>query len=161
MRLAIAALLLLSGLPAAADPVEAAGDYRVCTPEASTAGRWVVKEACGTLAIPDFTGVEFQSTDELDAGRILRDAFLREVETYSACVSDFITAWQQPGMPADSEDPDKAACAHSWAEDQATEAVRGFGRACVDFANRSVMDIRLKPYEGPCYPAVEPDDADS
>lgn len=155
MRLAIAAVLLLSGLQAAADPVQAAGDYRVCTPEASAEGRWVVKDACGTLAIPDFTGVEFQSAEELEAGRILRDAFLREVATYSACVTDFITTSQQPGMPADSTDPDKAACAHSWAEDQATMAVRGFGQACVDYANRSVMDIRVKPYDGPCYPAAE------
>ena len=152
MKLAIAAAFLLASLPAAADPVRAAGDYRVCTPDASAEGRWVVKDACGMLAIPDFTGVEFQSAGELDAGRVLRDAFLREVGTYGACVSDFIAAQQQPGVAATSDTADKAACAHSWAEDQATQVVRSYGRACLGFADRSLMDYRLAPYEGPCFP---------
>ena len=84
----------------------------------------------------------------------MRDTFLGEVAAYGKCVSVLIDGWSRPGISAASDRPDKAACAHSWAEDQATEAVRGFGRACIDYANRSVMDIRLTPYEGACYPAV-------
>ena len=155
MRQAIMAALLLAALPAAADPVRMAGSYRTCAPEASEQGRGVVAEACGTLAVPDFTGVEFQSAKELEAGRILRDAFLRDVETYGTCVSELITSRLQHEGPDDGYDADKAACAHSWAEDEATETVRGFGKACIDFANRSVMDIRLTPYEGACYPATD------
>ena len=155
MRLALAAAFFLAGFNAGAEPPGAAGDYRTCSPAASEQGRGVVAEACGTLSIPDFTGVQFESAEEVDAGRTLRDAFLRDVEIYSACVSDFIAAQQQPGRSAASDAPDKAACAHSWAEDEGTDVVRGFGRACIDFANRSVMDIRLTPYEGACYPQAE------
>ncbi|HRX74419.1 MAG TPA: hypothetical protein P5341_09970 [Hyphomonas sp.] len=155
MRPAIAVALLLSALPAGAEPPQAAGGYRVCTPDASEQGRGVVAEACGTLAVPDFSGVAFQSAEELESARVLRDRFLGEVEAYGRCISVLIDASSRPGIPAAVRSPDQAACAHSWAEDQATEAVRGFGRACVDYANRSVMDYRLLPYEGPCYPVVE------
>lgn len=155
MRWAIVAVLLLTGLEAGAEPPVAAGDYRICTAAANEQGRGIVEPACGTLSIPDFTGVQFESLKELDTGRMLRDAFLRDVEIYSACVSDFISTRQNSGMPGANDTLDKAACAHSWAEDQATSVVRGFGRACIDFANRSVMDIRLAPYEGECYPPAE------
>lgn len=155
MRRALVTACLLACLPAGADPLEAAGDYRTCAPEISEQGRGIVAKTCGSLAVPDFSGVEFQSEAELADARDLRDAFLSGVKGYGRCVSDFITAQQQPGMPADSFAPDQAACAHSWAEDQATETVRSFGQACVAYADRSLMDMRLTPYEGPCYPVVK------
>ena len=77
----------------------------------------------------------------------IRDGFLLGVKVYGRCVSEFITARQQPGTPAGPE-ADQAACAHSWAENKATEATRSFGQACIAYANRSVMDIRLPVYEG-------------
>ena len=57
--------------------------------------------------------------------------------------------------PADSPAPDQAACAHSWAEDQATQAVRDFGKACVNFSNRSMMDRAIAPWSGDCYPSAD------
>jgi hypothetical protein len=155
MRPAIAIALFLSALPAGADPPQAAGDYRTCAPEVSELGRGAVAEACGTLAVPDFTGVQFQSAEELESGRMLRDQFLGEVEAYGRCISVLIDASSRPGIPAAVRSADQAACAHSWAEDQATDVVRRYGQACVDYANRSVMDYRLLPYDGPCYPVVE------
>ena len=154
MRLAILIASLLTALPAAAEPVQAAGDYRTCAPETSEAGRGLVAKSCGTLAVPDFTGVEFQSAGEMEDARSLRDGFLLGVKVYGRCVSDFISARQQPGEPAGLE-ADQAACAHSWAEDKATDVIRGFGQACIAYANRSVMDMRLPAYDGPCYPEAE------
>jgi hypothetical protein len=154
MRLAILIASLLTALPATAEPVEAAGDYRTCAPGISEQGRGLVAKTCGTLAVPDFSGVEFQSAGEMEDARSLRDGFLLGVKVYGRCVSDFITARQQPGASAGPE-ADQAACAHSWAEDKATEATRSFGQACIAYANRSVMDIRLPVYEGPCYPEAE------
>jgi hypothetical protein len=151
MRLAILFASLLTALPAAAEPVQAAGDYRTCAPEASQAGRGLVAKSCGTLAVPDFSGVEFQSAGEMEDARSLRDGFLLGVKVYGRCVSDFITAQVSAEGPA----ADQAACAHSWAEDKATEVIRGFGQACIAYANRSVMDMRLPVYEGPCYPEAE------
>lgn len=155
MRLEILMASLFAALPAAAEPVQAAGDYRTCAPEHSEAGRGLVAKSCGTLAVPDFTGVEFQSAGEMDDARSLRDGFLLGVKVYGRCVSDFITAQQQPGVSADSPAADQAACAHSWAEAKATEVIRGFGQACIAYANRSVMDMRLPVYEGPCYPDAD------
>jgi hypothetical protein len=155
MRVATFAICLLATLPAAAEPVQAAGDYRTCTPEHSEAGRGLVAKSCGTLAVPDFSGVEFQSAGEMEDARSLRDGFLLGVKVYGRCVSDFITAQQQPSTSADSPAADQAACAHSWAEDKATDVIRGFGQACIAYANRSVLDIRLPVYDGPCYPETD------
>ena len=105
--------------------------------------------------MPDFSGVEFQSAGEMEDARSLRDGFLLGVKVYGRCVSDYIAARQQPGVPADGPEADQAACAHSWAEDKATEVTRSFGQACIAYANRSVMDIRLPVYDGPCYPVME------
>ena len=155
MRLAILIASLLTALPAMAEPVQAAGDYRTCAPEISEMGRGLVAKTCGTLAVPDFSGVEFQSAGEMEDARSLRDGFLLGVKVYGRCVSDFITAQQQPGVSADSPAADQAACAHAWAEDKATDVIRSFGQACIAYANRSVMDMRLPVYEGQCYPVVE------
>ena len=155
MRLAIAVSCLLAALPAAADPVEAAGNYRTCAPEISELGRGLVAKTCGTLAVPDFSNVEFQSAGEMEDARSLRDGFLLGVRVYGRCVSDFIAAQQQPGVSAGSHAADEAACAHSWAEDKATEVIRSFGQSCIVFADRSVMDMRLPVYDGPCYPVAE------
>ena len=155
MRLAALAICCLTALPAVAEPVDAAGDYRTCTPEMSEAGRGLVAKTCGTLAVPDFSGVEFQSAGEMEDARSLRDGLLLGVRVYGRCVSDFITAQQQSDTSADSQAADQAACAHSWAENKATEAIRGFGQACIAYANRSVMDMRLPVYEGLCYPETD------
>ena len=155
MRLAILIAGLLTALPAVAEPVQAAGDYRTCAPEISEAGRGLVAKTCGTLAVPDFSGVEFQSAGEMEDARSLRDGFLLGVKVYGRCVSEFIMAQQQSDTSAGSQAADKAACAHAWAEDKATEAIRGFGQACIAYANRSVMDMRLPVYEGPCYPMAD------
>ena len=50
--------------------------------------------------------------------------------------------------------PDQAACAHSWAEEQATQAVRDYGRACIAYSNRSMTDSSLTPWSGACYPTT-------
>ena len=75
MRLAALAICYLTALPAVAEPVDAAGDYRTCTPEMSEAGRGLVAKTCGTLAVPDFSGVEFQSAGEMEDARSLRDGW--------------------------------------------------------------------------------------
>lgn len=155
MKQAIAAALLLAGLTAAADPVQPAGDFRICTADASQRGLSVVAEACGLLAVPDFSGVEFQSADDLTAGAAMRDAFLGEVAAYGQCVSELITSRLQHEDVADGYDADEAACAHAWAEDQATQVVRSYGQACIAYADRSIIDIRLPVYDGPCYPVAE------
>lgn len=154
MRFATLAICLLAAQPAAAEPVQAAGGYRTCAPETSEAGRGLVAKSCGTLAVPDFSGVEFQSAGEMEDARSLRDGFLLGVKVYGRCVSDYIATRQEPGVPAGPE-ADQAACAHSWAEDKATEVTRSFGQACIAYANRSVMDIRLPVYDGSCYPEAE------
>jgi hypothetical protein len=151
MRIFLAALLALPMLAGQA----AADTYRTCPAATTEQGRSIVSAACGALSAPDFTAASFTSPLDLDAARGERDAFLARVDAYAACVSDFIDRSRQPGMSADSLTPDQAACAHSWAEDQATEAVRTFGRACIDYANRSVMDARLTPWTGACYPSPD------
>jgi len=155
MRRAIAAALLMTGLTAGADPVQPAGDFRVCTAEASQRGLSVVAEACGLLAVPDFSGVQFQSADDLATGTAMRDAFLGEVAAYGQCVSELITSRLENDDVADGFDANAAACAHAWAEDQATQVVRSYGQACIAYADRSIIDIRLTPYEGPCYPVAD------
>lgn len=153
-RLAVAALAL-AALPAAAQQQYASHDaYRVCQPAMTSQGLQVVEDACGTLHSPDFSRAHFASLSELEKARATREAFTEEVDTYGACVSAFINSYRRPGAPADSPAPDQAACAHAWAEDQATQAVRDFGKACIDFSNRSFMDKSLSPWSGECYPAA-------
>ena len=152
LRAFAAVSLVLIASPASARQVTASDDYRVCSAEKTAEGLEVVRSACGTFNKPDFSAAEFSSPEEVKAGEALRDLLRGEVWDYAQCVTKFITAYQQPGMPADSTAPDLAACAHSWAQDQATAVVREFGRACVDFSNRSMMDARITPWDGACYP---------
>ncbi|MEZ5946392.1 MAG: hypothetical protein R3C13_04330 [Hyphomonas sp.] len=155
-RLAVAVLALAAALPAGAQQYASHGDYdyRVCQPAMTDQGKRVVEDACGVLRAPSFTGARFASLSELESARAEREAFTDQVDTYGACVSAFINSYRRPGAPADSPAPDQAACAHSWAEDQATQAVRDFGKACVDFSNRSMVDRSLSPWSGECYPVV-------
>ena len=152
--------VLLTGLfgllafSASAQEFQISNDYRVCPADRTREGISVVQGTCGDLERPDFSTSNFASLDELQAGETERDTFQARVSAYSACVTDFITAYQKPGMPADSMAPDQAACAHSWAQDQATETVREFGRACINFSNRSMMDARIEPWDGACYPVL-------
>ena len=145
MRIMLAALALASGpLTATAQQAIPSNGYRVCAPEQTMQGRTIVREACGDLVQPDFA----------EAAGEARETFLAEITAYAACVSGFIDAARQPGMPADSLAPDQAACAHSWAEEQATQAVRDYGRACIAYSNRSMMDSSLTPWSGACYPTA-------
>ena len=154
LRLLAAVSFLLSALPASAQEIVANDGYRTCPAEKTQEGLDVVRSACGTFNAPDFSGAYFGSLEALKEAEALRDLFIGEVHDYGLCVTDFITAQQQPGMPADSHAPDQAACAHAWAEDQLTETVREFGRACIDFSNRSMRDARIAPWDGECYPVV-------
>ncbi|MEZ5997141.1 MAG: hypothetical protein R3B98_00410 [Hyphomonas sp.] len=153
-RLAVAVLALAAAMPAGAQQYASHDDYRVCQAALTDQGKRVVANDCGVLKAPDFAGAHFDSLSDLETARAAREAFTAEVDTYGACVSAFIDSYRRPGAPADSPAPDQAACAHSWAEDQATQAVREFGKACIDFSNRSMTDRTLTPWSGECYPAV-------
>ncbi len=126
--------------------------YRVCSAPQTTEGLTVVSDQCGRLARPDFSNAKFGSLSELEAARIKRESFSGDVSDYNRCVSSFINSFRRPGAPADSTAPDKAACAHSWAQDQATQAVREYGKACIDYSNKSMMDAKIQPWSGECYP---------
>jgi hypothetical protein len=156
-KLAMAALSIACLAPAASAQQYAAygsSSYRVCPVSQTTEGLSVVQQQCGDLRRPDFTAISFSSVAELEAARIKREAFTTEVSAYNRCVSAFINAFRRPGAPADSAAPDQAACAHSWAEDQATQSVREYGKACIEFSNRSMIDAALQPWSGECYPSL-------
>jgi len=155
MRSLLSALALASlAAPCLAQVSTASDGYRVCAPEQTAQGRAIVRQACGDLVPPEAPAPYFTSLDALESARAVREAYVARITAYTACVSDFIETHHQPGAPATSLAPDQAACAHSWAEDEATQAVREFGRACIDFSNRTVMDSRLTPWSGECYPAM-------
>ncbi len=154
MKALFAAVLAAVCLPASAQQFAAHDEYRVCEAAQTDLGVSVVRDACGEISRPDFSGLHFNSLDELEAARSRRETFTQDVNTYGACVSAFIDSYRRPGAPADSSAPDQAACAHSWAEDQATQAVREFGKACIDFSDRSMIDKALRPWSGECYPSV-------
>ena len=112
MRIMFAALAFASsGLSATAQPPVPSDGYRVCAPEQTMQGRTIVRDTCGDLVQPDFAAATYTSVAELEAGDDARAAFLAEITAYAACVSSFIDAARQPGMPADSLAPDPAACA--------------------------------------------------
>jgi hypothetical protein len=158
MRIFLAAIAFSAvAAPCVAQQYTADDGYRVCAAEQTEQGRAVVRTACGDLQRPDIPAV-LTSLADLESARAARGSFTQEIDTYATCVSDFIGSYRQPGGDAASLAPDQAACAHSWAEEQATEAVRAFGRACIDFSNRSMMDSRLSPWSGECYPPVSGDD---
>ncbi len=155
MRTFLAAIAFATiAAPCVAQQFAASDGYRVCAAEQTEQGRAIVRAACGDIGPSGFESASFASLAELETARGAREAFTQSIETYAACVSDFIDAQRHPGAPADSLAPDQAACAHSWAEEQATEAVRNYGRACIDFSNRSMTDARLSPWSGECYPSV-------
>lgn len=149
---ALAALLV--AFPTAAQQYAAADTYRVCPQSETSKGIEVVAQQCGALRRPDFSLTQFGSLSELQAAEAQRVQFSTQVSDYGVCVTQFINSYRRPGAPADSKAPDQAACAHAWAEDQATQTVREYGRACVDFSNRSMMDSRITPWSGECYPVA-------
>lgn len=155
MKSALATLTLTLFVgTAAAQQYASADGYRTCPPAQTTEGLSVVESTCGTLTPPTFSSASFNSLAELETAAAARDAFTTEVAEYGACVSRFIDSYRRPGADANSTAPDKAACAHSWAQDQIVQATRDYGRACIDFSNRSMVDRTIEPWSGACYPAV-------
>lgn len=151
----IALALTISGATAANAQQYAANEgYRVCTPAATKQGIAVVRGQCGTLSAPNFSAMSIATFDQLQAYEAQREAFRNEVQAYGQCITRLINSYRRPGAPADSKVPDQAACAHSWAEDQATQTVRTFGKACIDFSNRSMTTPSMTPYSGACYPSA-------
>lgn len=140
--------------PASAQQYAANDGYRVCVPAATNAGIEAARQSCGTVLAPNFAGLAINSENELKQLESRRDGFRTEVKAYGQCVTQLINSYRRPGAPADSQVPDQAACAHSWAEDQATQIVRDFGKACIDYSNRSMMSPDLPPYDGACYPTA-------
>ncbi len=153
MLLAAGAAVLLAG-PALAQGVLPAGDFRTCPADQAQAGRVVVLPACGAIEPPDVQR-SFATLAELQAAQAARDSFNRDVAAYGDCVTEFINQYRRPGADASSRAPDQAACAHAWAEHQATELVRSIGHACIDFSNRTMVDARLEPWSGDCFPKAE------
>ena len=155
MKIALAALAMTFATgTAAAQQFAAADGYRVCPQAQTIQGIDVVRQACGSLKPPSFSSASFSSLSELKAAEAEREAFEVKVAEYGSCVTSFINSYRRPGADANSQAPDQAACAHAWAQDQATEVVRDYGRACVDFSNRSMVDSSIEPWSGACYPAV-------
>ncbi len=150
---AITLALVLTGT-ATAQQFAAHGAYRVCSPAATDQGISVVRDHCGSLTAPNFSALRIGSEGELRSLEGQRENFRSDVQAYGQCITQLINSYRRPGAPADSKVPDQAACAHSWAEDQATQTVRQFGKACVDYSNRSVMSSNLAPYSGACYPSA-------
>lgn len=155
MKTALAALVLAFGAgTASAQQYAAADGYRTCPAAQTTLGINVVEDQCGTLSPPSFSSASFASLAELERAQAARDSFNAQVVEYGNCVSRFIDSYRRPGADANSTAPDEAACAHSWAQDQVVQTVRDYGRACIDFSNRSMTDRTIEPWSGACYPAV-------
>lgn len=154
MKSALAALLMMSGAASAHAQVYAANDYRVCPQPQTQKGISVVENACGKLTRPDFTPGTIGSLDELKSAEASRDAFRQDVADYGTCITNFINSYRRPGADATSTAPDEAACAHAWAEDQVTEVVRDYGRTCIEFSNRSIVDSNIEPWSGACHPTA-------
>ena len=156
MKKMIAAVALTAAMAttASAQQYAASDGYRVCAPSATELGIEAARETCGVLNAPNFSNVSISSESQLQSLAMKRDTFRSDVKAYGQCITTLINSYRRPGMPADSKVPDQAACAHSWAEDQSTEVVRQFGKACIDYSNRSVMDADLQDYTGSCYPSA-------
>lgn len=157
MKSALSILLLLSATATATASAQqyAANDYRVCPNPQTQRGLTVVESACGKITPPDFVPGSITSLSELQAAEQSRDAFKQRVADYGTCITSFINSYRRPGADATSTAPDEAACAHAWAEDQVTQTVIDYGRTCVEFSNLSMMDSRIQPWSGECYPAVD------
>ncbi|MEO0816324.1 MAG: hypothetical protein AAFX86_03355 [Pseudomonadota bacterium] len=155
MKTAFAALTLTLFVgTATAQQYASADDYRTCPAAQTSEGLSVVESTCGKLTPPAFGSANFNSLFELERAEAARDAFTTQVAEYGNCVSRFIDSYRRPGADANSTAPDKAACAHSWAQDQIVQATRDYGRACIEFSNRSMVDATIEPWSGACYPAV-------
>ena len=153
-------VLSLAGLCAglamsASAQVTDAGDYRVCPYAMTQQGLRTVAASCSLPSRPDYFGVQYASVEELEMGRALLKSYETGIAGYGTCVSNYISAASRPGQPGDSDAPNRAACAHSWAESQLTEAILEFGEACIDFSNRSMVDPRIPAWDGACFTASE------
>ena len=153
MKTAIFALTLALAAPlASAQQIAAANGYTTCPATQTNDGIEVVKAQCGALTAPDFAGISIKNMTELRAAMAKRDGFRNDVKSYGVCVTQFINSYRRPGADANSQAPDQAACAHAWAEDQSTQIVREFGKACIDFSNKTMMDTNIPDYLGnDCY----------
>ena len=155
MKLVISGLaIVLAASTATAQQYASADDYRTCPPAATAEGVNVVRDQCGALNPPQFADARFSSLSELQAAEAERDAFALSVSAYGNCVTAFINSYRRPGADANSTAPDQAACAHSWAQDQISQSIMDYGRACIDFSNRSMMDASIEPWSGACYPSL-------
>ena len=153
MKTAFFALAFAVTAPmATAQQIQAANGYTTCPATATTDGLEVVKEQCGSLATPDFANMSISSMSELRTAMAKRDGFRSDVKDYGVCVTNFINSYRRPGADANSKAPDQAACAHAWAEDQSTQIVRDFGKACIEYSNKTMMDAEMEDYLGnDCY----------
>ena len=154
MKSALAAILFISGAASASAQVYAANDYRTCPQPQTQKGLSVVESACGKIVAPSFTPGSINTLAELQSAQSERDGFRTRVDDYGTCITEFINSYRRPGADATSTAPDEAACAHAWAEDQATEVVREYGRTCIEFSNRSMRDTSIDPWSGQCHPQV-------
>lgn len=145
--------LIIGAVPAMAQQY-AANDYRVCPVAQTQKGLSVVETACGRINKPTFTQGSIASLNELRSAEATRDSFRQDVSDYGVCITNFINSYRRPGADASSTAPDEAACAHAWAEDQVTQAVTEYGRACIEFSNRSMLDSSIEPWSGTCYPSA-------
>ena len=153
LALAGAAALTFS---ANAQAILPAGDYRTCPADVTNQGIAVVETQCGALERPSIPQ-SFQTLTEVRSAQAQRDAFADRVSRYGSCVTTFINSYRRPGADANSKAPDQAACAHAWAQNQATELVCQVGFACIDFSNRTMVDQSLEPWSGECFPTVAPE----
>lgn len=153
MKIAIFALALVATGPlASAQQIAAANGYTTCPADATNDGLSVVEEQCGSLTAPNFSNTTISTMDELRSAMAKRDGFRSDVKAYGVCVTQFINSYRRPGADANSKAPDQAACAHAWAENQSTQIVRDFGKACIDFSNKTMMSSELEDYLGnDCY----------
>lgn len=156
MKQLITAFMLAGTLAmtATAQQYAANSNYRICAPAATQQGIQAASNQCGVVSAPNFALLSIGSTTELKSLEAQRETFRGDVQAYGQCITQLINSYRRPGAPADSQVPDQAACAHSWAEDQATQVVRDFGKACIEYSNRSIMDSDLDNYTGSCYPSA-------
>ena len=153
MKATIFALTLAASAPfASAQQLQAANGYTTCPDTQTQQGIDVVKDQCGALTSPNFANISIANMDQLRSAMSQRDGFRSEVKQYGVCVTAFINSYRRPGADANSKAPDQAACAHAWAENQSTQIVREFGKACIDFSNKTMMDSNIPDYLGnDCY----------
>ena len=154
MRTLFATFVLASSALTASAQQYAANDYRVCPVPQTQKGLTVVESVCGKLTPPAFVPGTIQNLSQLQGAQAERDGFKQRVADYGTCINEFINSYRRPGGDASSSAPDEAACAHAWAEDQVTQTVVDYGRACIEFSNRSMTDTNIEPWSGSCYPEV-------